>query len=609
MKPYVFNGNNYNDLNSLGIAYKENFELGINDIFNNTKNLIKFVKTQTKNKDRIQNIIDDLTYSKYKENALTFIIFEFLDVKEVIINGVSLKFDDFINELKVNKRIEKNILFAFLEDHGITRCYKRLEPDKKMFKDSYYIERNFKDPFTYLYLTEIQNFEIKEQPEKKLEQIAIQNEECFRRATKVIRNTDFMLAIAKRFGFKEAITIIKEKNPVFYTVKLFKTEIDEEQLNRLINDGFYWWLFNNYREYFAKGKAKRIMIRLNLIKNEYDKYQQLIKNKEISKIAFDFYSDISRKLYLCYLEFVHYFREGLITVKNENKNLYQFDKPYCNTYITEDYMKGRVIKLYEPKKSEEPKYNVLTGELIESDEVPENIAEDYLEDKPVDPLDSLEDSNIFKKETKVIKKNLRFAFFTLFLSIILTVVVVAPSVIKFFDFDNKYIEYIKDSYKFLYVVSGCVASGFGILFSLVYISILNKKLAAYDDYLYYKKANLKEELTLKQEATVYNIEKNLNKIEKLIKRNYKTVGFISCISLSILASVAGIVSTIFLGHIIDDINPLDLKESITYMLGSILGPLLFAFIVGTFVKKKGAFNAIFIVLIALGISIGLGFIL
>ncbi|MCR5114013.1 MAG: hypothetical protein K6A63_08770 [Acholeplasmatales bacterium] len=51
MKPYIFNENEYTDLNSLAIAYKENFDLGVEDIYKNTKKLIKFVKANTKNKE------------------------------------------------------------------------------------------------------------------------------------------------------------------------------------------------------------------------------------------------------------------------------------------------------------------------------------------------------------------------------------------------------------------------------------------------------------------------------------------------------------------------------------------------------------------------------
>jgi len=83
MKPYVFNGKEYDNLNNLAMAYKESFDLGIKDIYENTKKFLKFVKANTKNKDRIKAISNDIYLSKYKNNALTFVIFDLLDVKEV----------------------------------------------------------------------------------------------------------------------------------------------------------------------------------------------------------------------------------------------------------------------------------------------------------------------------------------------------------------------------------------------------------------------------------------------------------------------------------------------------------------------------------------------
>lgn len=612
MKPYVFNGENYDDLNSLALAYKNNFDLGVNDIYDNSKKLIKFVKSQTKNKDRIQNVIDDLTYSRYKENALTFIIYEFLDVKEVIINGVSLKYEEFINELKANPDPKGNILFSFLADHGITRCYKRLEPDKKIFKDSYYIERHYDDPFTYKFLTCINDFEIKEQPEKKLKTIAIQNEECFRRATKTINQTDFMLAVAKKYGFKEAIRIIKEKNPVFYTVKLFKEEMDDEELRRLVSDGFYWWLLDNYRKYFAKKKAAIVMSRLNLIKSEYDNFQSKLKSKEISKIALDYYCEVSRKLYLCYLDFVHYYREGLITVnKGNDANVYALDKPYCRTYICEDYMKGRVVKLYQPSEKQEPKYNVLTGELIEGvDENQEFNVDDVSNDNPVDELESIEDDNIYKSELKIIKSNTRFSTFSIILAIIFMVVSACGLIVKSIDIkkDYKIITALKDGYSFIYTVSGITVSALLLILAIIYVILLDKKEDCYNDYRYYKKANLKEELSLKQEEAVYKIEKNLDNIKKGIFKTYHIIATLITILLALSAAIAGIIVSGVLSGLVDNLIDKKTLENLLYMLIVLIVPVVLGLLLGH-KKKKGNFFALFIIILSIGLAIGLAILL
>ena len=50
MKAYSFLDNFYTSLNDLALAYINNFDEAINDIYSNSKKLIKFVKYQSKNK-------------------------------------------------------------------------------------------------------------------------------------------------------------------------------------------------------------------------------------------------------------------------------------------------------------------------------------------------------------------------------------------------------------------------------------------------------------------------------------------------------------------------------------------------------------------------------
>ena len=138
MKPYIFNGNEYTDLNELAMAYKENFNLGVEDIYTNGKKLVKFIKQVSKNKELVKTIVNYIAYSTYKNNALTFIIFELSDNNEVVINGQNVSFDEYIKLLKKypNDK-ENNILFGFLKDHGISKIYERLDPTNNFFNDIY----------------------------------------------------------------------------------------------------------------------------------------------------------------------------------------------------------------------------------------------------------------------------------------------------------------------------------------------------------------------------------------------------------------------------------------------------------------------------------------
>ena len=163
MKPYFFNGESFNDLNSLALAYVSNFQEGIEDIYLNAKKLVKFVKNVTKNKELVKDVVSILAYSKYKNNALTFIIYTFLDDKKVYINGKEFTFKSFIEELKAFPEIKNdNILYAFMEDYGISKTFAKEDENSKIAVDAFFIEKNYKDPFTYEYLVTIYDYLVDE---------------------------------------------------------------------------------------------------------------------------------------------------------------------------------------------------------------------------------------------------------------------------------------------------------------------------------------------------------------------------------------------------------------------------------------------------------------
>ena len=74
-KTYVFNEMGCKDLNELGINYSKSFRLAIDDIFTNTKKLLKFVKYN--DKKLVKDVISIITDCKYKNNVATFLIYIF----------------------------------------------------------------------------------------------------------------------------------------------------------------------------------------------------------------------------------------------------------------------------------------------------------------------------------------------------------------------------------------------------------------------------------------------------------------------------------------------------------------------------------------------------
>ena len=395
VKPYNFKGVDCYDLNSLAEEYIKSYFEAIDDIFTNAKALLKFVARCRKDKAFTKEIAEILYTSKYRNNALTFIIYAFTGYGRVIINGSELSFKEFLEAFKEHKEEENNILYAFMEDHGISKTYANINHDDRLAKEAASIEANYNLAFTRLYLESYYSYKETQSFENRVSNLILANEECFRKASELCRSDAFQLAIAHKIGFKEAISIHKEQNPLFESVKILKqtNEFQDEELLKLITDTFYWWLLDNIDRYVAKGKdSKKLFNRIKEVQKQYSKYEALIKKKKIYDLALESMADMSKEMYACYLEFVELYRADQIIVKKKFKGYdYVFDKPYCNTFITQSYMDGRIITI-DPLKEE-------VEEPVMELKPTEEINEDSNDDKAVS-----DDNKDSKKKEKKMKK-------------------------------------------------------------------------------------------------------------------------------------------------------------------------------------------------------------
>lgn len=610
MKNYIFLNNEYENLNDLAIAYKENFNEGINDIYANTKKLLAFVKSRTKNKDRIKAVKDNIYLTRYKNNALTFVIFELLDVKEVIINGKSITFKEFIELIKENPD-KDNALFAFLEDHGVTRCFERLEPTMTYFKDMYYVERYFDHDLTYKYLCSLFDYDIKETLENKFISISIQNEECFRRASKYVKTDEFLLGVAHTYGFEAAINIARERNGLFYALILFKNDkrndIEEDQLRRIVEDSFFWWLYDNFTNYNVKGKACNVYVRLRDIKIEYDNYTK--KTVGPVRVSFDYFMNISRSLYLCYLEFVYYYKKGLIVPNNKKVTVSEFelDKPYCRTYIAENYMKGRVIKLYNPKPQvEEPTINPLTGEEIVRDEQVDINLDDTSDETPIDEI-SLADEDIYKKEKKLVNKTNRFASAIICFSVLSLIISLAGiAIIVIPDLKLIYFENLKDVISLRSIILFSTFSVLGIISGAILKYFESRKLSALIDLKYLNSLSNGEKISLEEEMHLYRLSQNEEKLKKLAFSNSRLFSTIGAVLLCVVQAYVAVILLKELSIVLTEALKLDIlnyfnfkvynDKMIAKLLCYLVMPVLaipFAF----FKKKRGTKFALLLVLL------------
>lgn len=602
MKPYTFNGIVYNDLNSLALAYIESFDEGIEDIYANSKALVKFVKDVTKNKELVKEVVSILAYSKFKNNALTFIIYTFLDEKAVYINGKQFTFNSFVEELKAHPEItNNNILYAFMEDYGISKTFAKEEENAKIAVDSFFIEKNYKDPFTYRYLTTLDSYIVDEAPYAKISTIAVNGEECFRRATKVAFDEDFQLGLAHKLGFKAAVDMHNEVNPLFKAIKLLreKREVEDTQLKKLITDTFYWWLLDNLDKYLAvKNEAKDTFIRLIDLKKEYQSYIDKILRKEITDISLDLYADISRSIYLNYINFVTLFRDGKIIVKKRfSEEAYSFDKPYCRTYITADYMKNHVVKLYNPNKDEKKviSINPLTGAPIEDLEEEKDIdVDDISEDKPM--LIKIDDENIIrdiKVAKKVFSTNVTMAKFSIGTTILNAILVIGIAIACMFLKENDFGTFSQaiinvNNVSTILIVLSAISLVLVLGFANVLNSLSKRRYNDANTLLFITNAKSKDKISPKQESRLINLLIKENDYKYSIKKRYKhlrfVTGFMQAISFALLMVIAVIVLSVF-------INLFKFKpEVLSVLLAAVVVPLVTTLVV--LFKKKNSFLSV-----------------
>lgn len=603
IKPYVFNGISYEDLESLSKAYIENFDLGMDDIYKNVKELVRFIKSRINNKEKIKKYVEILSDTKYKSNALTFLIFEMTDHKEIYIAGVKMDLLTYLQALRENPDPANNILFGFLEDGGISKTFQVRGEDPKLCSHAKAIEKNYRNPFTYKYLIAYYGYSPKESLNGKIRSIAINGEECFRRFSKLASEENFQMSLATIAGFTDAIEAIKDINPTFIALKLLKKETEEEYLRKIVDGAFFWWALDNFDKYDYKPKASKIYRKYVEIKKEYDEYQEQIKQKKISSISFDNYIDISKRLYLNYLCFVDAFHNELISVKKKyDPEKYDPNKPYCKTYITQDFMQGKVIKLYTDKKPE-VMVDPVSGRVIDSSSNQENL-DDISSDSPVLVIPEEEKQLNLEKQKKRLFGQYGFNNTAIVLGLLFLVPVLFMVIVAKF---NKLAIFSKlsESYKTvlgtygIYIFFGV----FVLMYLIASISMERNKESQYALKKFDKLSNLEANDFLDEEKILYKQEK-----EKLYKSSFKAFivsGFFVEVCLGLLVAFMSIFIMATISPYVTKILNFDteiLKEDIYITLSS--GTLL-GIIFGLIFQKESKLYCIIISFVVFILSLAI----
>lgn len=587
-KIYLFNNNQYESLNDLGIAYSQDFELGLNDVFSNTKKLIKFVKSIDKKLAR--EVVSIITSCKYKNNVLTFLIFNFCNDRRIIINGEKYDFRLFVDRLKAFASKHKAI-YAFMEDCGISKTFGVLNTEPNLTRDAYFIEKNINDPFVYDYLTTYYQYDYVESLHSFISNVFIYNDERFRRAAKVFKNDRFELILSHKVGFKEVFELRYSDMPVFLGVKLLIGEFDEKDLKKLLDDTFYWWLWDNLDKYSMKKEAKKaIMPSVKKIKkalNEYEHNPKLLT-----------YIDICEELYDLYIDFVDFSKKGLIKVKKKFDNeLYLLDKLYCNTYISTDFMKNNAVKL-QRDNIEKP------VEVDTDDEVSDASANE----EAVDPIDLLneDDEEYVPVSTKMSKKEIkredrRIRRLKRFANCSMVFILLFMAICGGLFALSNMLDAINGAMTMVELIIVLAVGFIGVILCGASKIRISKTESALNDVIAIERyQDRKVELSAVQERAYIKLKENEENIKLKAKRTHRIITAIINTCLAVVSAAIGIYIFTFLSgsiSLLDDWDEAYLNNNIR-IIYLLVAPVI-GLGYGILRKRKGAITALLMILLAI----------
>ena len=596
---YSFMDQRCQTLNELGLLFQQNFDAAKDSIFKNTKKFIKFVKKC--DKKLAKEVVDVIVSTKYKGNVVTFLIFMFCDDPVVVINGVNLDFNQFIEIVGRNR--DNVAIKAFIEDFGITKTYAKLNIDKKLATDSYFIEKSFDEDFTYKYLSSYLKIDYTENLNGYISNLFIYDEEKFRRALKIVKNEGFLMTLAHKTNFKSVYEATHSSYPIFEILKLLRVEFDENDLLKVVNDSHFYWMFDNFDKYNYHKTVKDIKEFYSKLKKEY----QGKKNKD-----FAYEMDVAEKLYNEYLLFVAKYKEGLIKVntKKYDERLYVLDKPYCATLITTDYMKTHPVKLATAEVATEEEH--VDIEYAKEVNLETERDKEFAVDEEEVALEEVKTSKEITKEeiakyNKIFRKQKRFTSFALLASFFITILTGLAVALYFLP--ENILQPIRDILakanlvlypkKFQDDIIYIGAVGGGLFVAIILAVIINTRRTKAND-------RLSDYLNLMQgekgkgkntAAKQKKLEKILNDVDGYKKKIYRPQIILTTLLMIIVATMHACGVYVYINFITEVFS----NEMYKYLALGV--PAGVALLYGIIRRKKGAMTMLFIDLIAYGVAV------
>lgn len=544
MKAFIFLDEEYQQLNTLGLAFAEHFNSALTAI--QDKDFLKFIK---KFKDKKEVCIEALYHSKYLQSALSMLIYHMTDEHLLVIGGKKYeRLEDIIAAIG-----HDYYLGLFLFDKGLRSTLLPALEDEKLKMNILALENHSNDEFAIDFIKNYYTYDSIETLDTILNDLFISSEERFGRAIRLFYENRVQIHLAHHYGLDQVMQLRKSACPVFQALRMLESDYKLEELEPLLEDTFYTFTFENLKKYKVKAKGKSLLKEIKKEKKNYIKH--------VKKMSFSQKLNAQEKMYELYLKFVNAYKKGLVLVR-KNCESFDFTSPYVNTYVSLAYLDGRILLLDETK-------------------------EEYI---PSNQLDY--DLNVFNK---AISDHKHFGIWLIVFSI-LAIVYLTVALVIGYAIPSIEIE----AFQVLTNVSNLIPfiASLGLLLFCA-IFILSKNACARKKYFRLCKLvycqNNEGILTIKERKEYEKIKAKEEKDVKTIDRFYRFYGAFAMAFLSILMSLIGYDAMMI-------IYPEATDKPALFFYYLLYIPSIIPFILGCLRHKKTAWSAILSFILGLGIG-------
>lgn len=330
MKTFIFNGVSHKTLDSLGVAFANNFCLALEAI--KSKKFLKTIKSCKKQEKR--KLLDILYTTHYVQNVLSILIYEMTNDHILLVGGKTYKtFEEVIPNIK------EDSFRLFLADKGISRTIISTVEDEKLKLDIKALENYSKDEFGYKFFSEYYEYDEIENFDTYINNLTNSSEEKFKSAVQLFENEKFLMYLAHSYSLNDILEIRSQVCPVFHGLIMLQDKLSIEIVKCIFNGAYYWQALTYLKSYKFKGvQAKKL----------YNKLKKLKKNAKKKYFNYSYKGIIKfdEELFKNFMYLIDLSKKGKIKVKKSQES-YELTIPYCHSYVCTMYVEAHPITISE----------------------------------------------------------------------------------------------------------------------------------------------------------------------------------------------------------------------------------------------------------------------